>query len=327
MTSTVAQEAAVRALGYTSREAAFLTHVARHSGYFVRRQFLEWIGRQQGQTVVDFTERLVSRRHATMHTFCRTTHVYHLSAKPLFEGLDAGPSLRRRRPAVSIKARLMALDVIALRPEVTFLATEAERLAWCDVVGLRRECVPRRTIRAAVHLEGPRYFPDGALIGGQQDVSGPVLVCAYIDDGPPSTLGFQSYLRRYARLLTAPPKARLIHGSLSARSANAAVGAVRQAFDLDALQDVNGTSTDVGTVRDYFHLRRAYEAQDWTALDTAKLDRFRVFRLRFKMVLDALYARWAREGDAALSSTAAPRLDTIVLPHSYAAIEARRRRS
>src|SRR6516164_8383831 len=121
MTSDEARVTEVGALGYTPRESAFLTCVARHSGYFVRRQFLEWIGRQHGQTVVDFTDRLVSRRHATVQTFCRTTQVYHLSAKALYTG-DTEPTVsqRRRRPAVSIKARLMALDVVASRPRVAF---------------------------------------------------------------------------------------------------------------------------------------------------------------------------------------------------------------
>jgi len=45
-------------------------------------------------------------------------------------------------------------------------------------------------------------------------------------------------------------------------------------------------------IHEYFHLRHAFEAQDWAALDKTKLDRFRDLRQRFTRNLDALYARW-----------------------------------
>jgi len=327
MTQVAAHESAIRALGYTAREAAFLTCVARHSGYFVRRQFLEWIGRQRGQTVVDFTDRLVSRRHATVQTFCRTTRVYHLASQALFDGLDAGPSLRRRRPAVSIKARLMALDLVASRPEIVFFANEAERLAGCEAMGVSREHLPRQSVRAEGHLERSRYFPGGALIGAQQDVGGPVLTCVYIDDGASSTLAFQSYLRRYARLFAAVPRFQIVHAGVDARSAKAAAAIVRRAFGLELATPAQGASEGLDTVRDYFQLRQAYEAERWAALDTAKLDRFRALRLQFRTDLDPLYARWTRDGEAVFAQAERPRLETVVLPHSYAAIEGRRRRS
>ena len=75
MTPDAGRVAAIAALGYTDREAAFLDRVARHSGYFVRRQFLQYIGRATGQTVVDFTRKLVWRRHATVQTFCHVAQI------------------------------------------------------------------------------------------------------------------------------------------------------------------------------------------------------------------------------------------------------------
>lgn len=327
MTSPVAQETAVRALGYTPREAAFLTCVARHGGYFVRRQFLEWIGREQGQTVVDFANRLVSRRHATVHTYCRTTHVYHLSAKGLYEGLDAGPSLRRRRPAVSIQARLMALDVVMSNRQITFLHTEAERRAFADVLGVRPVPVPHQHGESDAHRKDPPFCLDRALIGAQEGTAGSVVVCVFIDDGSRSTAGFQTYLRRHARLFAALMRWRLIHVSTSERSSVAAVTVMRRAFGCDLTAASSGSADGTEAVLDYFRLRQAYDAQQWTALDTAKLDRFRALRLRFGAALDPLYARWEIEGDHALSKIEPPPFESVVLPHSYAAIEARRRRS
>jgi hypothetical protein len=334
MTTEQTSVQAIAALGYTSREAAFLVHVARHSGYFVRRQFLRWIGRQQGQTVVDFTDRLVARRHATVQTFCRTTHVYHLSAKALYGGEPhVTINQRRRRPAVSIKARIMALDVVALRPDVTFFATESERVAFCDALVIDRSRLPQQHRLSKARVERARYFPDSKLVGVQLEGPGPVLLCVYIDDGARSVAGFHTYLRQYARLLAVVPRWRLVHVSGARRQANAAVAAFRRAFghDLAGPTDAGPSTTDA--VRDYFHLRQAYEAQRWAALDTGKLDRFRALRLRFNTVLDPLYARWELHGDAVLEDVPAsarewpPRLETIVLPHSYAALEPLRRRS
>jgi hypothetical protein len=334
MSIDAARLQAVEALGYTPREAAFLVCVAQHSGYFVRRQFLQWIGRQQGQTVVDFTDRLVSRRHATVQTFCRTTQVYHLSAKALYgDGPHATVSQRRRRPAVSIKTRLMALDVVASQPDVTFLATESERVAFCDALGIDRSRLPQQHRLSKARVERARYVPKSALVGVQLEEAGAVLLFVYIDDGERSVAGFQTYLRRYARLLAVVPRWRLVHVSGATRHANAAAVAFRRAFGDHLASPPDADAETAEAVREYFHLRQAYEAQRWAALDTGKLDRFRVLRLRFNTDFDPLFARWELQGDAVLHEAqrrdreGPSRLETIVLPHSYAAIESLRRRS
>ena len=79
MTPSDPRAAAIEALGYAPREAAFLACVTRHGGYFVRRQYLDWMACTKGRAVVRFTRRLLASRHATRQTFCRTTHVYHLA--------------------------------------------------------------------------------------------------------------------------------------------------------------------------------------------------------------------------------------------------------
>lgn len=208
----------------------------------------------------------------------------------------------------------MALDIVASRPEIQFFATEAERLALCDAMGVSRDQLPRQSARLDAHVERSWYFPGNGLIGALQDVSGPVLTCVYIDDGASSTPAFQSYLRRYAPLLAAIPRFRLLHAAVDARAATAASAIVRRAFGHDLATPALGASKDVDGVREYFQLRQAYEAQRWAALDTAKLDRFRALRFRFKTALDPLYTRWMREGEAVFMEGAPLRLETMVLP-------------
>ena len=158
---------AIAALGYTRREAAFLNLVGQHGGYFLRRHFLLFTGQHAGQAVVDFTRLLVARGHATQQTFCRSTHVYHLAARAIYcHADDAGKRERRRRPAVSIKPRLMALDFALARPDVQFVTTEHDRVAYCDALGIDRARLPQQRYRPVRTLVvTTRYFIELALIG------------------------------------------------------------------------------------------------------------------------------------------------------------------
>jgi hypothetical protein len=197
---------AIATLGYTRREAAFLNLVGQHGGYFLRRHFLSFTGQQVGQAVVDFTRLLVARGHATQQTFCRSTHVYHLAARAIYcHADDAGKRDRRRRPAVSIKPRLMALDFALSRSDVQFLTTEHDRVAYCDALGVNRASLPQRRYRPVRTLVvTTRYFIEPALIGLVAHADKAVsLLFAYIDDGSASVAGFENYLRRYARLFAA----------------------------------------------------------------------------------------------------------------------------
>ena len=56
---------AVAALGFTERQADFLVHVMLHSGVCLGRQYCTFAGIARGQKVVDFLQKLVSRRYAT----------------------------------------------------------------------------------------------------------------------------------------------------------------------------------------------------------------------------------------------------------------------
>ena len=221
---------AISTLGYTPREAAFLALVAHHSGYFVRRQFLQWIGSGPGQTVVDFTHKLLVRRHATVQTFCYATHVYHLSARVLYAAAAAPTSHRRRRVALAVKARLMALDYVLARPDLHFLTRDEERLAYCDALGIDRAWLPQRRYCGFRSTAGSlRYFVEAAPMGLlREDEVVPTLVCAYIDDGTASVSGFETYVRDYRRLWVSVPRWRLVYIADAPRRLADAVVAFRR---------------------------------------------------------------------------------------------------
>ena len=120
---------ALRALGYSEREAEFLALVAVHSGYFLRRQYGASAQVGRGASSVRFLRRAVAAGHVRSTTFSNRTEVYHLFARPIYRAIGEEDNRNRRsRPVYSIKAKLMALDFVLAHRDSVFLATEAEKL-------------------------------------------------------------------------------------------------------------------------------------------------------------------------------------------------------
>jgi hypothetical protein len=330
MTTVDPRTTAIEALGYTAREAAFLACVSRHGGYFLRRQFVTATEAHHGRAVVRFTQRLLVARHATRQTFARRTHVYHLASQALYGGApDVGPSQRRRRSALAIKVRLMTVDFALSRPDLQFLTSEAERLDYCDRLGIDRGRVPQQTIRPyRSPMSRPHAFPGPVVVGlhGADAAAAQVLVCAYIDDGAHSAAGFDTFLRQYARLLAVVPRWRVVYVAERQRQAAAASAVFARAFGADT-----GLATvrHVADVGEYFRLRRLYEREAWADLQTRGLDRYLDLQRRIGHDVDPLYARWEIEGDGVLTtasdtvgSPAEPRFEAVLLPYSYLAVDA-----
>ena len=93
---------AIRALGYTEREAAFLVVAALHGGYFLRRQYTEFIGKETGGTAAALVERLLAKEHARATTALNNTKVYHLASRPSL--------MRSARPTIATVAGTLRLQ-------------------------------------------------------------------------------------------------------------------------------------------------------------------------------------------------------------------------
>lgn len=79
---------AVEALGFTTRQASFLTLVTLHSGYRLRRQYAAFAGVRYGKNVRDFLDSLVTRQLATRFTIrADRGHLYHLQARALYRAV------------------------------------------------------------------------------------------------------------------------------------------------------------------------------------------------------------------------------------------------
>jgi hypothetical protein len=261
--------------------------------------------------------------------------VYHLSARTVYGAIhETGKRGRRRRPVVSIKPRLMALDFVLARPDVRFLSTEEERMAQCDALGIDRARLPQqRYLATRSGVITTRYFLEHAPIGVVADASDALsILFTYIDDGAVSIAGFESYLRRYARVFAALPGWQVVYVADTSRHMARAQAAFRRVYGHELAARPAADPTLVDTVLEYFRLSEIYAAKRWPELNKSRLDRLRELRQRFCVgQLEGLYAEWEVRGDEAVravfgrsgddSACCRGTFKSWILPHSYAAVD------
>ena len=123
---------AVSEFGFTTRQARFLVTVMLHGGVCVPRQYARFAGTAYGHKVNVFFDKLVSLRYAVR---CRCVHnraaVYHVRHQPLYRAIGV-PHSRNRKPvpASRVVERLMLLDAVISHPELDWLATATDKVAY-----------------------------------------------------------------------------------------------------------------------------------------------------------------------------------------------------
>jgi hypothetical protein len=136
------------ALGFTARQAEFLTLVALHSGYCLRRQYSSFCALSYGKNVRNFLDGLVDRQLARRVTFrADRGHVYHLFARSIYAALQQEDN--RNRPYASpalIARKLMVLDFVLDEPGRDWFVTEQEKLhLFTECLHVPPHALPRRT--------------------------------------------------------------------------------------------------------------------------------------------------------------------------------------
>ncbi|MEQ1871080.1 MAG: hypothetical protein ABL961_13780, partial [Vicinamibacterales bacterium] len=123
----VAERAAcLQPLGFTERQARFLTTVMAHSGVFLERQYCRFAGIAHGQKSHDFIDRLVQRGfarvEATGHRY--QGRFYHLHHKRLYSLIGQTDNRNRKRAHRSrMIERLMLLDIVLDDRDILWLGT------------------------------------------------------------------------------------------------------------------------------------------------------------------------------------------------------------
>src|SRR5665213_2660936 len=119
--------AALRRFGYTDSEAEFLDRAALHGGYFLRRQYIQFLGREDGGTVSQLVQKAIDKGHVRTSTWRQRTQLYHLCARPFYKALGQDDNRNRRtRQLPTIKNKIMGLDFVLAHPRHHYLATEQD---------------------------------------------------------------------------------------------------------------------------------------------------------------------------------------------------------
>ena len=195
---------AIQRFGFSRRQAAFLVTVMSYSGVCLPRQYATLAGIAYGHRVNRFFERLVGRGFVSA---CPCLHnrafVYRVHHRALY-GAIGEPQSRFRRPvpAAAVTPRLMLLDAVLEAPEVTWLASEedkVEHFTTCAGDPARLPASTGRQSRTARRQTGCFPTPCPSASSRQAGRSSSTLQrLASLDD-------FRPFLRRHVALLTALP--------------------------------------------------------------------------------------------------------------------------
>jgi hypothetical protein len=319
--------------GYAQREAAFLSLAALHGGFFLRRQYCQFIGSRAGGTDAVLVEKLLAKGHGTALAGCHKALIYHISARPFYAALGQEDNRNRRmRPPVAIKNRLMGFDYILDHPDRQYLATEQEKISFfthtLDVDLTDLPVKPFRSPKAEDSTS--RFFVDKYPIFVREESDASVVVCfCFIDEGVATSSRFETYLHQYRKLLSRLARFEVVYAAASAALFWEAERIFR-AFVSGQPKGRAATLSHLDLVRldSHFQDRQLFDARILDSFDKPKLIRLRDEREEFSgAFFDALYRSWKAGGKDAVQAALAMNtpaaeplngsLSTCLLRHTY----------
>jgi hypothetical protein len=245
---------AIRALGFTARQARFLMLVLEHSGVCLPRQYRRFAGVAHGRHPHRFFERLVAGGFATtdLAAPAHAGRIYRLQYKPWYRAL--GEPDHRHRRAMSVGRaveRLMVLDGVLAEPERTWLGLARDKVATFTAPPfcMPPDALPQTTIGGVV-----RPFPDAFPIGLASDGS---CLFLYLVTTPLPT-AFRTFLTRHLALFSALPswRLRLLLPPALSEARNAYIRTVHQVLEPVVHDDIETHVEIVPVTHSYLRLER-----------------------------------------------------------------------
>jgi hypothetical protein len=307
--------------GFTDRQARFLVLVMRHSGLCVKRQYAAFAGiANGGEKCNAFFHKLVGRGHAIatacIHNRARLYHVHH---KPLYHAIGE-PDSRYRRPipARSAAERLMRLDAALDSPNLEWLTTSSEKIAYLQARTAYNS--PGHPVDLAIQ-DGPEVvneFPGTFPIGIDPNGHIVLLYLATV----PWTDDFRTFLVGHTAFMSGALvwTLRLVFPQPLRHALGAYQTVIRE--ELESPPDAQ---TIYDLRRYFFHRCRG---TDLNGIPEA----LRAFLVRCARVFGGprfthLYRRWLTEEDAALTpvspvipealASGRAQIESVALPHTY----------
>jgi hypothetical protein len=260
--------------GYTEREAAFLYLAGIHSGYFLRRQFLAFLQREDGAIAQRFFHKSERLGHVHAIAYQRQRHIYHLKAKSIYRLLGQPDSQNRRAKGDrEIKLRLMQLDYAIEHFGCTLLETEQQKVEFFqEKLSVPLATLPQFGRTEAGHepdndqttTRSSRFFPDRFPITVEEKPDDqPLVTFAYIDEGLRTVSAFTRWLDARINLLRKLFRAEIVYVSDSTHNFDAAEHEFLRRFPPPTSRGVAPDPLPLGVehlIR-YLHLRRKADAR------------------------------------------------------------------
>ena len=156
------REKALQPLGWKGREGEWIALVCLHSGVFTRAQFCYFFDalsdrKRAFRFVRDLVDRGLAVEDALPNKRGRAKAV-RISSKEIYRALEIENVRHRREVDDSLMLRrLLSLDYVLEHPELPWLPTEQEKVAFLDLFGIDRRRLPSRLYHGA-NGNQTRYF-------------------------------------------------------------------------------------------------------------------------------------------------------------------------
>ena len=155
------RERALKGFGWAGRQAEWIALACLHGGVFTRAQWTSFLGCHH-EKVRRAVRALVAQGVAVEEDppgIDGIGRVCRIHARRIYRALGAGNRRRRRITSTEVlMRRLLSLDYVLDHSRLPWLATEPEKVAAFEALGIERPLLPQRVYRgAAGNLR--RYFP------------------------------------------------------------------------------------------------------------------------------------------------------------------------
>jgi hypothetical protein len=312
---------AVADYGFTERQARFLVLVMRHAGLCVKRQYAAFAGiANGGEKCNAFFDKLVSRGFATrVECIHNRAQLFHVHYKPLYHAIgEADGRYRRAVSARSTAERLMRLDAALTAPDLDWLTTRSEKVAYLQASAARGSSEHRADGAEQDGQDLANEFPGTFPIGIDRDGEVVLLYLATV----PWTDDFRTFLLGHTALLSVTQAwtLRVVFPQPLRRVIASYQGVVHEELE-SPLQEQT-----INDLKHYFFHRR--RGTDLNAIPAGLRD---LLNRRAQVFADPrfnhLYRRWLVNADAAFKpvppmiqqalASCRARVECVVLPHTY----------
>jgi hypothetical protein len=308
----------LEAIGYLQREASFLYLVAVHSGYFLRRQYARFAGRDGGTLIARLLKKADRHHHIKVIECGQGWYIYHLVSKSLYEAVGRPDSQNRRiKGDAYIKSRLMVLDFVLAHLSANVLADEAGKVDFFTTqCGVRSELLPRSYAGRLM------YFPDGF----------PILVSntgiprfTFFDEGQETATRFERYLKQYQPLFAALGEFELVFVADNEKNSDRAKAAFGRYLPTDRLRGVTPiTPLGIDHFIRFLDLRQQSEVSGRGVLSSDLRTLREGESLYTSLEHQALYAAWKMGYTSAekirqrfLQTSMRVEFSSVVVPYRY----------